>query len=105
MIRLTYASQLAPATTDADIDDIVTRAAAFNRSQGITGLLAIEKNRVCQTLEGPQAEVDALYASIRRDARHSGVLLLDRREIDRPYFQSWGMTRGVMFSLVEMALS
>lgn len=105
MIRLVYASQLLPTTTDQVIDEIVRRAAEFNQTQGITGLLAVENGKVCQALEGEAAKVDALYEAIRRDPRHHGVLLMDRREIDAPHFKSWGMRRGEMLWLVDMALA
>jgi len=105
MIRLVYASQLLPTTTDRVIDEIVARAAAFNQSQGITGLLAVENGKVCQALEGDAARVDSLYEAIRRDPRHHGVLLMDRRDISGQHFNAWGMRRGEMLWLVDMALA
>jgi len=104
-IRLVYTSTLKPEVTEAGIVELVEAAAAANREHNITGVLALEGPRVCQILEGPAGAVDTLFASIRNDPRHSGVNELDRTEIKRPHFQSWGMVRRPMIDVVTMAFS
>ena len=103
LMRLTYSSQLTPDVTAGKLDSLIARAAARNRSLGITGILAVENNRICQILEGPVDEVALLYERIKVDLRHVGVVELDRREIGSRRFQDWGMARGRMIEIVELA--
>ncbi len=105
LIRLAYTSTFRPHITDADIDAITKKAAAFNRQHAITGILAVEGERVCQILEGPKEAVESLFESIRRDPRHHGVVELDVSEIDKPHFEDWGMARRPMVDIVTLAFS
>ena len=105
LIRLAYTSRLNPSVTEADIDGLAASAAAFNRDHGITGVLAIENRMVCQILEGPDAAVRALFASICRDPRHSGIVELTAHPIEAPYYEDWGMARTAMIDIVIMSLS
>ncbi len=104
-IRLVYTSTLKSDVTEAGIVALVDAAASANRERDITGVLALEGSRVCQILEGPADEVDALFTSIRGDARHSAVNELERTEIKAPHFQSWGMVRRPMIDIVTLAFS
>jgi len=105
LIRLAYTSRLSPMVTDADINDLAARAAVFNRAHAITGVLAIENGMVCQILEGPEDDVRALFGSICRDPRHSGIVELTSYPIDRPYYEDWGMARKPMIDIVIMSLT
>lgn len=104
LIRLTYVSTLNPKVSASEIDDLVTDAASFNQNHGITGVLAVDKMRVCQILEGPATNVDRLFASISRDSRHHGVTQIEHRAIDKSSFESWGMVRRDMVDMVLFAL-
>jgi hypothetical protein len=104
LIRLTYVSTLRSNVTASDVDEIVTGAARFNKAHGITGILAIDKSRVCQILEGPAEIVGRLFASIERDRRHSGVTEIERHTIDAASFEDWGMVRRDMIDIVLLAL-
>ncbi len=105
LIRVTYVSTLHPHVTDQDIDDLVAKAASYNKAHNITGALAIDGDRVCQILEGPTAGVDTLYASIERDSRHHGIVQLEYRRIEKTVFESWGMARRKMVDIVMFALA
>jgi hypothetical protein len=105
MLRIVYVSNLSPAMTGEELDALVEKAAAFNQSQGITGILALEDNRVCQILEGPDEAVLALFASIRRDQRHTGVTELTNHPINRCSFSDWGMVRRPMVDMVTVAFA
>jgi len=102
LIRLRYASLLAPDVTSSDIDVIVDRAAAWNREHGITGVLAIEGESVLQVLEGPEAKVKELFSRISGDQRHQGVVELDCESIEVCHFSDWGMVRRSMAAMLLM---
>jgi hypothetical protein len=103
LIRIRYASTLAPHTTASEIDSIVEQSAAWNRSVGITGILAVEGESILQVLEGPVEEVDRLFERIASDARHIGVVELDRAPIDTVTFEKWGMIRQTMPLMLMMS--
>jgi len=102
LIRLT--STLRPNVSAPDMDKLVADAATFNQSHGITGVLAVDKMRVCQILEGPAQNVDRLFASITRDSRHHGVTQIEYRPIEASSFEAWGMARRDMVDMVLFAL-
>jgi len=104
LIRLTYVSTLQPEISNADIDGLVSRAAAFNKGQGITGVLAIDNQRVCQILEGTKEDVEQLFLSIRNDQRHHTVTEIETRAIETSSFEDWGMVRRDMVDMVIYAL-
>ena len=93
LIRLKYASTLAPTTTTDEIDAIVSHSAVWNHKRGITGVLSVDDRSILQVLEGPSSKVDGLFDVISEDSRHQGVVLLDRAEIAEPHFAQWGMVR------------
>ena len=80
-------------------------AADFNKTHEITGILAIDGERVCQILEGPAEAVDALYASIERDVRHYGVTLIVHQPLEKSAFEAWGMVRRDMVDIAIYALT
>ena len=104
-LRIVYVSTLRSDVTGDIIEELVREAAAFNKAQGITGMLAFEDRRVCQILEGPEAAVTSLYKAIQRDPRHFGVVELVRTPIDAPSFQAWGMVKRPMIDMVTLAFT
>jgi Sensors of blue-light using FAD len=92
-IRLAYTSRslAAPAQRETQARAVAAQAAVHNSQHGITGLLALVSGRYLQILEGPGPAVEALFARIRNDPRHSEVSLLMCAPIDAPMFSEWSM--------------
>jgi len=65
-----------------EIDDLVRHSQDHNERVGITGILVASGDLFFQLLEGPEAEVDHLYARICEDPRHCEVLLLSSEQGD-----------------------
>ncbi|GGD38260.1 BLUF domain-containing protein [Aureimonas glaciei] len=103
LIRLRYASTLAPDTTMDDVGLIVERSSIWNLHYGITGVLAVDGGRVMQILEGPGETVDGLYENICRDSRHVGVVILDRNDVAGRHFAEWSMVRRSMAEMLIMS--
>jgi hypothetical protein len=55
---------------------VLERAAVFNLSRKITGLLAVDHRSFAQVLEGRRGDVDKLMASIAKDPRHTQVRVI-----------------------------
>ena len=57
----------------------------------LTGMLLYSGGSVIQTLEGPEASVESVFASIRTDPRHTEVVVLLRERIEARSFPAWSM--------------
>lgn len=106
MLRLIYFSTAHADVKSAQVDVIVEQATVRNPAQDITGALAYNGRNFCQCLEGPRDGVRALMALIEKDARHSGVKIIDEKPITARYFDGWAMRRvdGLDFSVVIDAM-
>lgn len=70
---------------------ILKQARSFNAQKGITGALMLYDGWFAQVLEGPQTEVEALYARIARDSRHDALRLDTAGPSDDRLFEKWAM--------------
>lgn len=97
LIGLSYCSVAAFACADQtlgvhpELNRILTDSRRNNRENAISGLLHFSDGHFFQYLEGPADRVDALYARICRDARHSDVRRLTRRPLPRRRFPEMAM--------------
>lgn len=90
LIQLVYASR--PFGFDMPtLSHILQRARFNNARDGITGALICRADIYLQLLEGPQAEIDGLYAKIRVDDRHVEVRKLLQRPVVTRMFPDWAM--------------
>ena len=91
MIQLAYVSSTTGLLTVEEIARILVVSRENNSRQGITGLLVYKGGNVLQVLEGERDAVLSLYAKIRNDTRHDGVITLYTREIAGREFPQWSM--------------
>ena len=90
MKQLVYRSQ--PFGFDrAMLAGILLSARRNNRRDCITGALICRHDIYLQLIEGPAPAIDALYAKIVIDDRHSEVELLLTRLTDQRLFPHWEM--------------
>jgi hypothetical protein len=91
--RLSYASRSIAdhQTLRVHLSDIVVEAQRNNAKQQIGGVLCYSNHFFFQCIEGPTTAVDALYQKLLTDDRHHDLRLLERIEIDQPYFRHWSM--------------
>ncbi len=91
LVRLLYASR-APEGAKCDvIQSIMQQSHANNPPLGITGILCHSEQVFMQVLEGGREKVNALYAKILRDPRHTDVILLHYEEINERHYAGWTM--------------
>ena len=91
LIRTVYVSAATKPFTQPELRDLLSKSRMRNRSVGITGLLLYHKQSFFQVLEGEEADVTSLFASIERDKRHNRVLLLSKKNTDKRNFGAWSM--------------
>lgn len=75
----------------AEVQRILVDSRRNNTRDGISGVLHFADGRFFQYLEGPADRVDALYARICRDLRHTDVRRLTRRPLPRRRFDGLAM--------------
>jgi hypothetical protein len=92
--HILYRSRATSKPSDADLQHLLDRAHAHNAQANITGLLLYSDGRYVQVLEGPQDEVQAVYARILRDPRHTQVVTVSEGIGPARRFPSWHMGLG-----------
>jgi hypothetical protein len=80
-----------PHQVAAAIESILLTSRRNNQRLHVTGALLFNGYAFAQVLEGPREAVDAMYASICKDARHSHIVLLEQSDIPARDFSNWSM--------------
>ena len=91
LYSLAYESQASVPLTAPDLLELLSRSRENNARTGVTGILLYRHGTFLQVLEGPHAEVDALYATIARDDRHREVSTLLAEDRAERRFPDWTM--------------
>lgn len=111
--RLVYVSTADPEIAESDLDAILATARSRNGACGLTGLLVFNGFNFMQCLEGPADALEAVFASICADRRHSGVVRVLYDEVcEARVFPDWEMAYartgsgrgGGVFALTTEAL-
>lgn len=90
--RIKYISRFSAPLDSTGIAAIGEQASRNNQRLGLTGLLMTSGGLFYQVLEGPAEEVDAVYAAIVADERHTDVLLLSTEEdVSQRLYPDWSM--------------
>lgn len=95
IFRLVYVSRnKLPCHNDGheqEVERILASARQNNIPLGITGALLFSTDCFAQTLEGPMAEVEALFERILMDNRHSEPVVLQATSVEKREFGDWSM--------------
>jgi adenylate cyclase len=94
MKRVRYISRFSHPMDRASIDELVVQAQTHNEQKGITGILVATGDVFFQIIEGPDHEVEALYARICKDPRHKELMMLSVEQGDLdPLCPDWAMRK------------
>ena len=91
MYELIYCSNAHSNLKNEDISDILGKARDFNLKNEITGCLLLHNNEFIQILEGDRKILKDLLEKIKKDVRHSHVMVLAENEIEKRVFEQWSM--------------
>jgi hypothetical protein len=83
----------APTLSRDEVNAILASSERYNPVHNITGLLLYNGRNFLQLLEGEEEDLVSLMLRITEDPRHSGITLLDRRNIDERACPDWAMKR------------
>ncbi|MGX7951200.1 BLUF domain-containing protein [Tsuneonella sp. HG249] len=90
MRRVVYIST-ATGLSAEEVDRLVESAQRNNAERGISGFLIYNGRNFLQLIEGEQAALMSLMATLARDPRHSGMLILIDEPIDARSCPTWSM--------------
>lgn len=91
LCHLVYVSVATSPMRDQDLAKLLEQARERNERHRITGMLLYKNRRFMQLLEGEEEDVNLIFESIRRDARHANLELLWHRYIQFRDFPDWTM--------------
>src|SRR5512132_3247327 len=91
LTSLTYTSLARLDLQTTDLEDIHRTAREQNSADGITGLLVFNGTHFLQIIEGSEKAIEDLVDRLRKDSRHSGFEIRDKRKIERRSFPDWRM--------------
>ena len=89
--RSTFPPLPAERGIEPSVGRILTQSRRNNAARGLVGALYFGDGCFFQCLEGREAEVDRLYATLLEDPRHTDLKVLSRRAIERTGFATWSM--------------
>ncbi len=89
--QIMYSSQATEPMTVAGLEEILTDARTGNQAHNVTGALVYVDGVFFQLIEGDEAVVRDLMASIASDSRHHSVKVFYEAEVDARAFESWSM--------------
>jgi hypothetical protein len=97
--QLTYYSKCTCKSGDpvllGQLRDILSSARHNNARANVTGFLIFDKTWFVQILEGERANVGEIYNKIVRDKRHSGLSIINVRDVQKRSFPNWTMGSAV----------
>ncbi|PUA17834.1 BLUF domain-containing protein [Glaciimonas sp. PCH181] len=93
LVRLIYGSTASDLVNHETIEKILESSRRNNPSQGITGVLCYDQNMFVQALEGGREQINALYARLQQDPRHTKLILLSYTEIEARLYPGWTMSK------------
>ena len=100
MYRLAYVSTCRTRLSAEDMQDVLESAIRNNQEAGVSGTLLFNGMNFLQILEGPEAEVEKIYARICEDGRHNHVVTIFRESGARRCFEKSPMTLNTVTSTV-----
>lgn len=92
LAQLIYRStSVTGAASALQMSDILAQARPRNARLGVTGVLTAIEGEFVQIIEGPEAGITALLASLELDRRHRHLRVLERRYVETRAFGDWEM--------------
>ncbi len=76
---------------EPNVARILAKSRINNRRDGLVGVLYFGDSCFFQCLEGAEPAVDALYARLQADNRHTDIKLLSRKTITVLSYADWAM--------------
>lgn len=89
--RSTFPTLGNSSTVEPSVARILAKSRSNNRKNNLVGVLYFGDGSFFQCLEGKEQDVDALYATLLKDDRHTDLKVISRKMIKQPSFSEWSM--------------
>lgn len=89
--QLLFRSRATYRPSAAQLREMLALARLHNSRKQITGLLLYSEGIFVQVLEGPENEIQELYARVQRDSRHTEVETVSEGLLPKRQFAEWSM--------------
>ena len=86
LLHLVYASFAKELFSDVALSDLVERSKLKNEQQGITAVLLHQQGAFLHGIEGEEARVRALFATVHADPRHRDMQVLVETPVSQRLF-------------------
>lgn len=96
LIHVIYASAASAEFTDGELAALLEQSRRSNGLIAVTGMLLYASGSFFQVLEGDASAVDALFAKIKLDRRHTNSVRIIREPIAKRVFGEWTMGYAAM---------
>jgi hypothetical protein len=77
--------------TEDELSQLLTDIRTRNKAQKVTGLLLYNDGSFIQLIEGERSVIHNLFEKIKKDKRHSNLVLLLEESIKKRAFPDWSM--------------
>jgi len=104
LYNLIYRSKISNGLTDELLMELANKSNQANLDKGLSGLLLHNSTHFLQILEGPKEHIENLYQKIRKDPRHSEVVLIALEPIPLRLHSELGMKFINANNLDEIAI-
>ena len=91
VFELSYRSSASEGISESDIEAILKASNRNNAEHDITGALVYFKDMFFQIVEGPKANILALYENLLRDKRHYDIQVIYKGIKTEKSFKDWSM--------------
>ena len=91
MNHLVYMSRAVRPLSDQDLQELLVQCRRDNAQNQVTGILFYSHGNIAQLIEGEPDVIEALFARISLDGRHSHVHKLVGKTIAQRSFPDWSM--------------
>ncbi|QDU47929.1 BLUF domain-containing protein [Gimesia panareensis] len=91
LCHLIYVSKSVLPMSKEDLKEILRVACRNNAAQNITGVLVYDRGHFFQVLEGDYNHVEAVFARIQKDKRHSRINRIISFTVQERLFPTWKM--------------
>ncbi len=91
LVMAAYISSATQLIDDEGLLEILKVSRINNSRDAITGMLLYKRGNFIQVLEGPEEKVTETLAKVRRDTRHTGMIVMFKKPIEDRFFGQWSM--------------
>ena len=105
MTSILYVSVADPTLVSDDIYTLVGNSQQRNSADGLSGIMLYNGSNFLQLIEGDAGPLDACFARIQRDPRHSGVVVMRNDPVAVREFPEWAMRYSLVDQPIEKTLA